>query len=103
MQRGRKGVNRQLVAWVHPAPDGATRSRLGMAVSRKVGNSPTRNRVKRTLREAFRHLAPTFEAPVDIVLVVRPGGAPRSMSEASASLEHVLRVAQRKSKSAPRR
>ncbi len=43
--------------------------RLGLSVSRRVGNSPTRNRWKRLIRESFRKQKDSF-ACVDIV--VRP-------------------------------
>lgn len=92
MKTGRKVVNRQLVVWVLPRPDGE-RPRLGLAIGRKVGDSPTRNRVKRVLREAFRHLAGDLAAPVDVVVVARVGAAPRSLDEAVAALGHLLRKA----------
>ena len=46
--------------------------RLGLSVSRRVGTSARRNRIKRLLREAYRHLRHDFPAAYDLVLVVRP-------------------------------
>lgn len=46
--------------------------RLGLTVPRQVGSAARRNRIKRLLREAFRHLQHDFPAPCDLVLVVRP-------------------------------
>jgi ribonuclease P protein component len=52
------------------APAGA---RLGLAVSRKVDpRAVGRNRIKRTLREAFRRMRGEL-APADYVVVARPG------------------------------
>jgi ribonuclease P protein component len=45
--------------------------RLGMTVPRRVGNAVRRNRVKRMLRDAFRHLQHDLPA-ADIVILVRP-------------------------------
>ena len=53
----------------------AAQPRLGIAVSRKVDpNAVGRNRIKRTLREAFRHLRPQL-LPADYVVVARPAAA----------------------------
>jgi len=46
------------------------RTRLGLAVSRKVGNAVVRNYWKRRLREAFRHVH--AELPVGLDFVLRP-------------------------------
>jgi len=45
-------------------------TRLGLSVSRKVGNAVVRNRWKRVIREAFRKQR--LELPVGMDLVVRP-------------------------------
>ena len=48
-------------------------SRLGLAVSKKVGNAVIRNLVKRRIREAFRHKLDRLQAPYDIVVYPRRG------------------------------
>jgi ribonuclease P protein component len=45
-------------------------TRIGLSVSKRVGNSPTRNRWKRLIRESFR--LQKNEMPLNIDMVVRP-------------------------------
>ncbi|MFG0258623.1 MAG: ribonuclease P protein component [Phycisphaerales bacterium JB043] len=53
------------------APNGLEHARLGLSVSRKVGNAVIRSRVKRCLRESFRLLQHECPGGFDIVVVVR--------------------------------
>ena len=66
-------------SWAHPLlvlvarPNELGLSRVGVTASRKVGGAVERNRAKRLLREAARHLYPQFETRGwDIMLIARP-------------------------------
>ena len=74
---GRSHANRHLVLYAFPrGPEEAgTEVRLGVSVGRKVGAAVDRNKVKRSLREAFWDLAESLPPGHDFVLVGRSGAA----------------------------
>ena len=79
-RHGRSVSTRYLVLYAFPRgeEEGHGETRLGLAVSRKVGGATDRNRVKRRLREAFERVSPELAPGHDYVLVVRPGFAEAS-------------------------
>jgi ribonuclease P protein component len=50
--------------------------RLGLSVSRKVGQATRRNRLRRLYREAFRLTRQTMPVGLDLVLIPRTGEEP---------------------------
>lgn len=81
---------------VNAVPNGRGHARLGMSVATKtVGNSVKRNRLRRTIRELFRHRLPELPA-LDLVVTSRPGVLVASRDEVLASLERLIAVAVRK-------
>ena len=89
---GTRYHGRYLTLVVAPNASGATR--LGLVVSRKVGNAVTRNRAKRLIREVFRTRIPDGAGPaLDVIVMPR-----REFFEADlATLDHDFRSTLRRS------
>lgn len=52
-------------------PNGLEESRIGLVVGKKLGNAPRRNRIKRTIREAFRLHRHELQKAIDVVALPR--------------------------------
>ena len=70
---------------VYVRENGLGRHRLGLTVSKKVGGSVVRNRVKRVLREAFRRQRALIPGNFDIVVNAKKGSADMKTTDAAES------------------
>lgn len=64
-------------------------NRLGVSVSKKVGNSVKRHHLCRLVREAYRLHANEFAGGLDLVVIVRPGAKESDFFEIERALTHL--------------
>ena len=93
LQYGIKQVAPAFVLYVLPSM--APCSRLGIAVSRRVGGAVVRNRVKRRTREFFRRHKGELGGAYDIVVVARRAAVEVSPGEYARQFLTLLRRCQR--------
>jgi ribonuclease P protein component len=80
------------VLLVRPRGDGEDAIRLGITVTKKIGNAVVRNRMKRRFRELARALLPVGGIPgADHVLIGRAGGVERDFALLREELRKALR------------
>ena len=88
-EHGKSIANRQLVMYIHP--NGRAENRLGISVSKKVGNSVVRHRAKRMVKEIYRLSEDSYATGYDLVVVVRSAFLECNYQEMTKSLLHVSR------------
>ena len=71
-------------------PNDRGESRLGITVTKRVGNSVTRNLIKRRVREFFRRARGALPSAEDFVIIARQGAESLSLAEVTAELRSVL-------------
>lgn len=87
---GKSYANRYLVMYV--TENGTDGNRIGISVSRKVGNSVVRHRVTRLVRESYRLREAMFNSGLDIVIVARRNAASVDYRKIEDALLHLGRL-----------
>ena len=67
-------------------------NRLGISVSKKVGNSVVRHRVTRLIRESYRLNCNSFESGYDIVVIARITAKGKSYNDICSALIHLGKI-----------
>ena len=89
-KNGKSFANKYLVMYVKE--NGLEINRIGISVSKKVGNSVVRHRVTRLVRESYRLHENVFNSGLDIVVVARPGAATVGYFDIESALLHLGRL-----------
>lgn len=98
IRRGRRAAGGAFVVICAPRRERgepARQARLGITVSRKVGNAVVRNRVKRRIREWFRADRSALGAGVDLVVIGRAAAAELPSGEFRGELARLSSTAVR--------
>jgi ribonuclease P protein component len=87
---GRSYANKYLVMYVKD--NGSNNNRLGISVSKRVGNSVVRHHVTRLIRESYRLHEEEFHMGKDIVVVARTVCAHEKYFLIESALLHLAKI-----------
>lgn len=87
---GKSYANKYLVMYVSENSLGI--NRIGISVSKKVGNSVIRHRLTRLIRESYRLHEEMFSSGLDIVVIARNTAARIRFAEAESAFLHLSRL-----------
>ena len=90
-RKGKSIPSKMLVMIYNKSKTGMVK--VGFSVSKRIGNSVTRNRVKRRLREAFRPLIPEITPGYDIIFIARDAVKDAELTEIAGSMQSLLKRA----------
>ena len=86
-KEGKSRANRYLVMYMKE--NGLETNRIGVSVSKKVGNSIVRHRITRLIRESYRLQEDMFNSGLDMVVVTRKNAVNCSCQEITSALLHL--------------
>lgn len=89
-KEGKSKANKYLIMYV--LKNELSINRLGIQVSKKVGNSVVRHRLTRLIRESYRLNQKMFNSGLDIVVVVRNTARDKNYFEMESALMHLSSI-----------
>lgn len=90
-QQGRSWADRYLILYVRS--NGTDRNRIGISISKKIGNSVVRHRFCRLVRESYRLHEQQFDSGSDIVVMARRQAGSANYHEVESALLHLMKKA----------
>lgn len=88
--KGKSYANRYLVMYL--LKNQLEKNRVGISVSKKVGNSVVRHKVKRLIKESYRLNDRNFIQGYDIIIIARTTAKGRSYQEVESALNHLAKL-----------
>ena len=89
-RNGKSKANKYLVMYV--LENQLDSNRLGISVSKKVGNSVIRHHLTRLIRESYRLNKEMFNSGLDIVVIARESAKDRKYKEIESALLHLGKI-----------
>ncbi|MGB4660239.1 MAG: ribonuclease P protein component [Mobilitalea sp.] len=87
---GKSYANKYLIMYVKRNEQDI--NRLGISVSKKVGNSIVRHRITRLIRESYRLSEDSFLSGLDIVVVARASAKGKEFRDIESALFHLMKL-----------
>ena len=84
---GKSFANKYLVMYVKD--NDSDRNRIGISVSKKVGNSVVRHRLKRLILESYRLQEDIFNSGLDMVIIARSTAKDKTYHEIESAVIHL--------------
>lgn len=89
---GKSAANQHFVLYYMPQKQ-IERFRLGVSVSKKIGNAVVRNRMRRLIKEIVRLNGDGIKPQTDLILIARKPAVGLTYAELEQSILHVMRKA----------
>ena len=87
---GMNCANRKFV--IYRLPQEQPHFRVGLSVSKKLGNAVVRNRIKRLIRSVLTELKPQLQSEIDFIVIARKPVVSMNYQELKKCMMHVLKL-----------
>lgn len=89
---GKSFANKRFIIYKYISPR-QSHFRVGISVSKKIGNAVTRNTIKRKIRQGVFELSSKIRSDVDFIIIAKPLAKDLTVAETVSNLKHVLSLA----------
>lgn len=87
---GKNYWNRNLIVYVRR--NGTDKTRIGISITKKVGNAVVRNKLKRRIREVSRVYLPNLRKGYDLIFIPKKNAVDISFTELESAIMHIYRI-----------